>query len=181
MSPCYQKILTPWSNSNAIFDISVNVLMWIDKKFFFAVPAEEFNGIIGIRANNTLIKSSKMAIRTTTYHVLGRYHQEQSSHLITLKSQIFPVKNANLLSSGLVGLVAKSSVFKLGNFCNLLSSHLRFWVSFNLLSAQRLIFTLPKNPVTPPCFNIGCRQVFRLRQCGFSPQLRNLTCTYRPD
>ena len=46
----------------------------------------------------------------------GRYHQEQSSQLITLKSQIFPVKNANLRSSGLVGLVAKSSVFKPGQF-----------------------------------------------------------------
>ena len=79
----------------------------------------------------------------------GRYHQQRSSQLITLKSRIFPVKNANLQSSGLVGLVAKSSVFKTGQFWNLLSSHLRFWVSFNLLSSQRLIFRLPKNPVTP--------------------------------
>ena len=72
-----------------------------------------------------------------------------------LKSQIFPVKNANLRSSGLVGLVAKSSVFKLGNFCNLLSSHLRFWVSFNLLSSQRLIFRLSKNAVTPPAIPVA--------------------------
>ena len=43
--------------------------MRIDKKFFFAVPAAEFNVFIGMGANNTRIKSSKMAIRTTTYHV----------------------------------------------------------------------------------------------------------------
>ena len=84
-------------------------------------------------------------------YVRGRYHQEPSSQFITLMSQIFPVKNSNLQSSGLVGLVAKSSVFKTGKFWNLLSSHLRFWVSFNLLSSQGLIFRLPKNPVTPPC------------------------------
>ena len=30
----------------------------------------------------------------------GRYHQKLSSQLITLSSQIFPVKNANLQSSG---------------------------------------------------------------------------------
>ena len=82
----------------------------------------------------------------------GRYHQEPSSQLITLKSQIFPVKNSNLQSSGLVGLVAKSSVFKNRQFWNLLSSHLRFWVSSNLLSSQGLILRLPKNPVTPPGF-----------------------------
>ena len=46
----------------------------------------------------------------------GRYHQEQSSQLITLKSQIFPVKSSNLQSSGLVVLVAKSSVFKTRQF-----------------------------------------------------------------
>ena len=39
----------------------------------------------------------------------GRYHQQPSSQLITLKSQVFPVKSANLQSSGLVGLIAKSS------------------------------------------------------------------------
>ena len=84
----------------------------------------------------------------------GRYHQEQSSQLITLKSQIFPDKNANLRSSGLVSLVSKfqSSNWAIfaGNFCNLLSSHLGFRVSFNLLSSLRLIFRLPKNPDTPP-------------------------------
>ena len=80
----------------------------------------------------------------------GRYHQEQSSQLITPQSQIFPFKNAHLRPSGLVSPVAKSSVIKLGNFCNLLSSHLRFLVPFNLLSSQRLIFRLPKNPDTPP-------------------------------
>ena len=42
----------------------------------------------------------------------GRYHQQPSSRLITFKSQVFPVKNANLQSSGLVGLIAKSSVFE---------------------------------------------------------------------
>mgnify|MGYP001804940236 CR=1 FL=1 len=45
-------------------------------------------------------------------YVWGLYHQEPSSELITLKSLIFPVKNSNLQSSGLVGLVAKSSDFK---------------------------------------------------------------------
>ena len=55
----------------------------------------------------------------------------------------------NLQSSGLVGLVAKSSVFKTRQFWNLLSSHLRFWASFILLSSKGLIFRLPKNPVTP--------------------------------
>ena len=79
----------------------------------------------------------------------GRYHQEPSSQLITLKRQIFPVKNSNLQSSGSVGLVAKSSVFKTRQYWNLLSSHLRFRVSCNLLSSQGLIFRLPKNPVTP--------------------------------
>ena len=60
-------------------------------------------------------------------HQWGKYHQEPSSQLIALKSQIFPVKNANVRSSGLAGLVAKSQSSKLGNFCNLLSSpHLRF-------------------------------------------------------
>ena len=44
------------------------------------------------------------------------YHQEPSSQLIARKIQIFPVKNSNLQSSGLVGLVAKSSVFKPGQF-----------------------------------------------------------------
>ena len=86
----------------------------------------------------------------TWLHWCGRYHQEPSSQLITLKSQIFLVKNSNLQSSGLVGLVAKSSVFKPRQFWNLLSSHLRFWMSFNLLSPQGHIFGLPKNPVTPP-------------------------------
>ena len=84
-----------------------------------------------------------------SYTFWGKYHQELSSQLITLKSRIFLVKNSNLQSSGLVGLVAKSSVFKSRQFWNLLSSHLRFWWSFNLLSSQGLIFRLPKNPVTP--------------------------------
>ena len=69
-----------------------------------------------------------------------RYHQEPSSQSITLKSQVLPVKNVNLCS---FGLVAKLLSSKLGNFCNLLSSHIRFWVSFNPLSSQRLIFRLP--------------------------------------
>ena len=45
-------------------------------------------------------------------HNWERYHQNPSSQLITLKSRIFPVKNASLRSSGSVFLVAKSSVFK---------------------------------------------------------------------
>ena len=80
----------------------------------------------------------------------GRYHQERSSQLITFRNQIFPVKNLNLPSSSLIGLVAESPVVKTRQFLNLLSSHLRFWVSSNLLSSQRPIFRLPKNPVTPP-------------------------------
>ena len=31
----------------------------------------------------------------------GRYHEELSSHLITLNSKVFPVKNSNLQSSKL--------------------------------------------------------------------------------
>ena len=46
----------------------------------------------------------------------GRYHQEPSSQLITLNNQIFPVKDSNLQSSSLVGLVAKSSVVKTRQF-----------------------------------------------------------------
>ena len=42
----------------------------------------------------------------------GRYHQERSSQLITLENQMFPVKNLNLQSSSLVGLVANASVVK---------------------------------------------------------------------
>ena len=42
----------------------------------------------------------------------ARDYTQPSSQLITLKSQIFPVKNANLRSSGSVGLVTKSSDFK---------------------------------------------------------------------
>ena len=85
-------------------------------------------------------------------HYWGRYQQDPSSQLITPNSQIFPVKNSNLQSSGLVGLLSKSSVFKTRQFWNLLSSHIRFWVSFILLSSQGLIFRLPKNLVTPPLF-----------------------------
>ena len=46
----------------------------------------------------------------------GRHRQEPSSQLITLKSQIFPVKDSNLPSPGLVGLVANSSVYKTRKF-----------------------------------------------------------------
>ena len=49
-------------------------------------------------------------------YIRGRYHQEPSSQLITLKSQIFPVKNSNLQVSGFVALVAKSSVFETRQF-----------------------------------------------------------------
>ena len=52
-------------------------------------------------------------------------------------------------SSGLVGLVATSSVFQTRQSWNLLPSNLRFWVSFNLLSSQKQIFRPPKYPVTP--------------------------------
>ena len=67
----------------------------------------------------------------------GRYHREPSSQLITLKSHIY-LRNWNIQSSGLVGLVAKSSVYKTMQFWKLLSLHLRFWVSFNLLSSKVL-------------------------------------------
>ena len=72
---------------------------------------------------------------------------EPSSQLITLKSHTFPVKNSNLKS---YGFVAKSWSSKLSNFWCLLSSHLRLWVSFSLLSSQRLIFILPVTPITFP-------------------------------
>ena len=90
-----------------------------------------------------------------------RHHQELSSQLITHKSQIFPFNNSDLQYSGLDGLVAESSVFKTKQFWNLLSSNLRFWVSFNLLSSQRLIFSLPKNHVTPfqKYFNCFCIEI----------------------
>ena len=66
-----------------------------------------------------------------------------------LFSSTLRIKNKNVQSSGLVGLVAESSVFKTRQFRNLLSSHLRFWASFILLSSKGLIFRLPKNPATP--------------------------------
>ena len=87
----------------------------------------------------------------------GRYHQKLSSQLITLKSQIFPIKNSNLQSSGLVGSDAKSSVFKTRQFWNLLSSHLRFWVSFNLISActRANLQYFPKTRLSPP-LRVSC-------------------------
>ena len=97
------------------------------------------------RTLNLLLRT----VNSIRFYYWGRYHQERSSQLITLKNQILLVKNLNLQSSSLVGWVAKFSVVKTRQFWNLLSSHLRFWVSFNLLSSQRLIFRLPKNPVPP--------------------------------
>ena len=79
--------------------------------------------------------------------IWGRYHEELSSQLTTLNNQIFPVKNSNLWSSVLVA--NKSSVIKTRQIWSLLSSHLGFWVSFNLLSPGWLIFRLPKSQVTP--------------------------------
>ena len=43
----------------------------------------------------------------------------------------------------------KFSVVKKGNAVSLLSSHLIFLLSYNLLSSQGLIFKLPENLVTP--------------------------------
>ena len=67
------------------------------------------------------------------------YHEELSSQSITLYTQIFTVKNWKLQSTG---LVVKYSVFRTWQFWSLLFSHLRIWVSFNVLSTQRLIFRL---------------------------------------
>ena len=80
----------------------------------------------------------------------GRYHQEPCSQLVALKSQIFPVKNANLRSSGLANLVAKSSVFKTRQF--LQSSVLTFKI---LRVFQSSFFTKPnlqtsQKPGYPP-------------------------------
>ena len=71
--------------------------------------------------------------------IWGRYHEELSSQLTTLNNQIFLVKNSNLWSSVLVA--NKSSVIKTRQIWSVLSSHLGFWVSFNLLP--------PKSPVNP--------------------------------
>ena len=84
--------------------------------------------------NSYLIPKNLILSAWPFWSLWGRYHQDPSSQLIILKSQIFPVKNSNLQSSGLVGLVTKSSVFKTRQFWNLLSSYFRFWLSFNLLS-----------------------------------------------
>ena len=92
----------------------------------------------------TLIKKKANAICRLIWW--GKYHQEKSSQLIIFMSRMFPVKNSNLPS---YGLVAKSSVFKTSQLWSLLPSHLTFWVSFNLLFSQRLIFRLPKNLITP--------------------------------
>ena len=122
----------------------------------------------------------------------GGYHQELSSQLITLKSQIFPFKNSNLQSYGLGGLVTKSSVLQTRQVWNLLSSHLRFWVSFNLLSfwvsfnllsSQGLIFRLPKNPVTPQKMIIVFQMVAHtgVKPCDFPIQVQcSTTELYSP-
>lgn len=73
---------------------------------------------------------------------------EPSSHLITLKSQNFPVKNSNLKFR--MALLPNTQSSKLSNFWCLLSSHLRLWVSLGLLSSHRLIFILPVTPITFP-------------------------------
>ena len=57
-------------------------------------------------------------------YVWGMYHQEPYSQLITLKSLIFPVKNSNLQSSGLVFLVANSSDFKTKPFFVIFCLHI---------------------------------------------------------
>ena len=72
----------------------------------------------------------------------GRYHQESSSQLITLQSQIFPVKKSNLQSSDLVGLVAKSSVFTFRISSIFQSS---FFTRANLLTSLKPGYT----PTTP--------------------------------
>ena len=65
-----------------------------------------------------------LSLHQTTPCTVGggitRSRLPRSSHLRVRSSQ---VKNSNLQSSGLVGLVAKLSVFKIGQFWNLLSSH----------------------------------------------------------
>ena len=85
------------------------------------------------------------------------YHGKRSSQFSPLKSPIFRVKSSNLHSSGLVRLASQSSVFKKGNFSSLLSSHLRFLLSYNLPSSQGLIFKLPENLVTPPLISLSIK------------------------
>ena len=115
--PFHQKINLPWPQKRMILD--------------WQQPT----------TSEIVVKSVRRGqfVKMCYFHIRGRYHQEQSSQLITHKSQIFPVKNSNLQFSG---IVAKSSVFKTRQLRSLLSSHLRFWVSFNHLSSQRLIFRL---------------------------------------
>ena len=105
----------------------------------------------------------------------GRYHQEQSSQLITFKSQIFPVKNANLRSSGLVGLVAKSSVFKTRQL--LLSSvftfkilsvfQSSFFTKADLQTSQKPGYPSPHNLIAFPqgSFEIKLNQSWRAKGC----------------
>ena len=75
-----------------------------------------------------------------------RYHKELSSRLVKLKSKIFPIRNSNPQSSG---LVTESSVsFKTRQFWSLLYSHFIFWVSFNLLTSptsRKPGYPLPHN------------------------------------
>ena len=80
--------------------------------------SREIRIIIAVR---TLLVNVKL--NPASLEAWGRYHQEPSSQLITLKSQIFPVKNANLHSSGLIGLVANSSDFKTRPFFVIFSLH----------------------------------------------------------
>ena len=108
-----------------------------------------------------LCDKTLVLVRLVTYR--EGIHKEQSSQLATLESQIFTIKGQifdplsqlpNLLSSKL--------------FWSLLSSHLRFWVSFNLLSSRRLIFRLFKSPVTPYLFFLHVHGYTPLENIAYS-------------
>ena len=87
--------------------------------------------------NSYLIPKHLILSAWPFWSLWGRYHQEPSSQLITLKSQIFPVKNSNLQSSGLVGLLRKSSVFKTRQFKIWSVFHSSFFTTANLQTSQK--------------------------------------------
>ena len=84
-------------------------------------------------------------------HTRRRYQREPSSQLTTPKSIVFPINNSNLQSScPFANITSVSNTQCNRKFWNFLSSHLRFSVSLNLLSSQRLIISLPVTPGYTP-------------------------------
>ena len=74
-----------------------------------------FNGPLGALAWPSWDRDAKERSDHTWAHHMqkrGRYHQEPSPQLITLKSQIFPFTNSSLQSSDIFGLI---QIFNLQN------------------------------------------------------------------